>query len=1490
MSSLPNHRKVADSSSDDVFDEEVPSGVRPRLQSSFEMTESGATNIELDDGSKLEFLKERARLESIVRQRRDIAMYGLVSEDHPLYQKVQELFQSLKIPEEKRCKIHLLKNSLSINARAYIDGCVFIDVGSFLKLPAYEEVWQALLAHEQTHFTECHHTRAIEKHGRREEKGLLEEVGSSMALTRISETEADVKGSILLLEQSGVNPLGAKVLMQALTETNKSGFHNAGHGSALDRVLNTESIFGLYDLKSLTGVMKPVGLYDLQNDPALQRESNVNLFGPLSQAEKLAKIEKMNLEAVMSWREEFIFSLSRSAHSGIFDRDEKIREEKKERLAVCNRRISEYIDSHFADFKLEERKGLEELFLYLYGDRPQPDYQCPLDQLEPLLSSAVWSRFPKHIIGNHLLRLMRLVASGIASEELDADTSVEHWSSVLASHFSFFEAEYPVQILRSALSEKAADAVALKKASEVPKEMVVPFEVMTRLFDEYKVEMMRKVEGTLNPDHKISQVYADQFDSFAAGMSGAQLFDFFQRYSAYFEQNRAFDLGELVDREFAGKPLTDSENERIDLSDCHSVILDFLFKRLLEVNLTKGCTPEMSAAKAIAIQSLLFSPEAAKQENNEMEDMMIMKRERDRLKISRNRSIDGQFAAINISSKGYHKALFSLEFGECVTESCDTMLLEKTNLLLSRINVQTEIEEVLDLLGYLFNPDGFDREVGISQSEVKRMNYYLFAAKKIICHYLSIVSADKERLKSVWHRFSEAGYVPRVLDRPQFSTYLNIFQTLALKLKWNLDDPSDCRFLLEFSDLMADTDQRSRLRTIVVDSYLRTCSNKEKIDHLFGGSSGWIRDLKLQREFIETEVTSHEQIRLVRSRIEETLRQTADDPSAKMGYVAVLDQFSTSSSSEILEMLLKTRDGDRELKDKLFDAVYYVLEVARLTDIADDESPVASRSLREACVHQAETALNQLFNASLGVRYALARHLLVKGKNGVLFSPKTKRRLFANLLEGVLSAKGNQVEVRIVIREVLDAIADVPDWEELYFAIAPVVADNILLSPAQRTPWEDMYCIEEKFDTPYKPSKRKKSVVAGEYAVDPVFPKRALSDQTELFLCGQKGFTQKRERMSPIQLVVKVAQHLGAPAVRFLQVLGQYVNIPAQYEEQFLQVYDAVQGQNKLLADVLLEREYSTYREDVEGLNFTAGGGSIMTVFGTSAEGKGGDVLKVRNPNVLYRMELAFGFIQKIINKLIEKDPAKYTVLQDAFQDIADWIRHDIKDEDFLQKDTEFRAKHDGYTYEGSAYRVRVPRTKGPDSEYFKREEYAPGLNLTAWNELAKSGHDMKDVISLMTKNYLSQLSKPVNNEGVIRLHADVHPGNFRVDSENNLWILDRNGYLDYEAKDMEFFSNLMSSGTQHEMTDAVVTYFSDQRNEPKVRSVVEACFKTEADFDFAVLQKMMSDLRRANVQIPLKITLLLKNLNTLNRFALKAGFKGGFVEALGYQPGQNVL
>ena len=141
---------------------EIIESNRPILRASLNAQADPDADIEVFDevtDFDMEMLHRQSR--SLFVQEK--ALYGELPPEHPLMQEVQRLYEELKIAPEDRNTIHILPGNLKINAMALPHGHMVFYAGCFTALPRFEEVWQALLAHEHIHISEEHSKKTIQK-------------------------------------------------------------------------------------------------------------------------------------------------------------------------------------------------------------------------------------------------------------------------------------------------------------------------------------------------------------------------------------------------------------------------------------------------------------------------------------------------------------------------------------------------------------------------------------------------------------------------------------------------------------------------------------------------------------------------------------------------------------------------------------------------------------------------------------------------------------------------------------------------------------------------------------------------------------------------------------------------------------------------------------------------------------------------------------------------------------------------------------------------------------------------------------------------------------------------------------------------------------------------------------------------------------------------------------------------------------------------------
>ena len=303
---------------------------------------------------------------------------------------------------------------------------------------------------------------------------------------------------------------------------------------------------------------------------------------------------------------------------------------------------------------------------------------------------------------------------------------------------------------------------------------------------------------------------------------------------------------------------------------------------------------------------------------------------------------------------------------------------------------------------------------------------------------------------------------------------------------------------------------------------------------------------------------------------------------------------------------------------------------------------------------------------------------------------------------------------------------------------------------------------------------------------------------------------------------------------------------------------------------MLLEREWPEFWDEIPKFGDRVGGGSIMSVF--RAENKEGrqEVLKVRNPNISYHLQETFRFANQVLESLERRHGGAYASARQTLADIKEWIEADVKFEGFLAQDAEFLQTWNGFKPAGHAYSVRIPRSYTPASAYFIREEFVEGKNLTKWDDLVAEGHDMKQVISVLTKMYVGEVM-----EG--KVHSDVHIGNFAVTPDKQVAVFDRNFFLNFDASERLLIGALLNPVVEESMSaDALRDYLDPEGKLNDVARTSIAVFAGHMQRqEWSGLSKALVDIKRQGVRMPLKLTLLLKNFNSLQQMARKAGFAG---------------
>lgn len=519
--------------------------------------------------------------------------------------------------------------------------------------------------------------------------------------------------------------------------------------------------------------------------------------------------------------------------------------------------------------------------------------------------------------------------------------------------------------------------------------------------------------------------------------------------------------------------------------------------------------------------------------------------------------------------------------------------------------------------------------------------------------------------------------------------------------------------------------------------------------------------------------------------------------------------------------------------------------------------------------------------------------------------------------------------------------------------------------------------------------------------VPPDAKKRDSTKEENMWELIPPDLRQKQDgEMDDLGLILESAQRLGAPGVRFLQLLGQTIDLPEEQREKFLTVYDTIKGQSKLTAWETINEVLPEYAQRIRKIKMRLGGGSLYTVYEveidddlsdypelaqklglnlageTTLENKTqalvqwlwsldinkavigsnrleqnevvktiiaeiqksgeldkdkisarireaaqkmgiltpikAEVIRVLNPNALYHANLYLKILRDALNKLIAIDE-KYRAAEPLLDLLSEWINNESEDKTFEEDDIQFRNQWnpDGKNKPSANWtrKIIIPESVKTGTHIVRREQIIDpkeGQNFTELDAIMKSNPvEAKELVALATQHYMAQIIGGWSilaalSAGEQLVHSDVSPGNLRKTKEGNLAILDRGMYLRINAKDRMFLyklrlaTNVAEANNKLEILKRLVPIFvqefwdverlRDLDQETVIKDIIEEVNSYETNDIEKISIYVRIAMTKRGIIIPLKYTLLFKNLNVLNRMAKAVGL-GSIVEALAYKP-----
>jgi predicted unusual protein kinase regulating ubiquinone biosynthesis (AarF/ABC1/UbiB family) len=714
---------------------------------------------------------------------------------------------------------------------------------------------------------------------------------------------------------------------------------------------------------------------------------------------------------------------------------------------------------------------------------------------------------------------------------------------------------------------------------------------------------------------------------------------------------------------------------------------------------------------------------------------------------------------------------------------------------------------------------------------------------------------------------------------------IEVFIHAMERFSFDLNCEEECDQLLSMTVLLPDPNLRLRLQKSVLDSYVSLLDNDATYELLFKDKR--ISDYasaEARERYINGSTKKPAQLR----RINEYVMKRIEGVRSKKAATYVISEKLTDELVKDKEGLFKAllnKGSNEPLRLYLTEAYLRALE-----HLHNERNNLDFNREAELLIPPAQTE-ELLYNLDHEARIVLVNRLLL-GSDGVLVNQKSRVRMMRWFFQNFIEEPKTESEQTVYefLELAFEKVAEKSDVSTLFFLIQPMVVERILGQSVEKADWEGVLSKAKKNIKIRTTRKREGrafidfieengvSIVNG--VMELVYPENPdplgdannkgdhLISATRLCSNYIQDVPETVHEMGAIEFVKHLSSNLGAPGVRFLQSLGIYADLPPELRRQFDEVYDNVKGQLKLSAYHTLEKNWNggtKLEEELDELGERIGGGSLVTVYKGSVKGQK-KVVKVVNPNVQYRAERICDNLCDIFSS--DERLARGVPL---IENIRTWIAQDVSFESAELAQT-FKEQNDGFSVPDNEYSIWVPDVHKQEKK-FVVEDFVDGTNLTDW-EAIEQNHDVKQIVSLIVKNALNQLSKGV-------VHADIHVGNIRVTEDKQVALLDKNYLLVLSEHDRSFLASLtLVSRNKPALAKAIGEYlcsFEENKNidQDKFISQLTDILVANGHRDVgSLISDCVSIISKQNGIIPLNVMLLVKNALALERMAKRAGFE----------------
>jgi len=758
----------------------------------------------------------------------------------------------------------------------------------------------------------------------------------------------------------------------------------------------------------------------------------------------------------------------------------------------------------------------------------------------------------------------------------------------------------------------------------------------------------------------------------------------------------------------------------------------------------------------------------------------------------------------------------------------------------------------------------------------------------------------------------------------------------------------DLREVHELIDFFDDRRNAARLRLQLELKMLKLMDFDQATDFIRELNEMGSMNFEVVDHYQEYFVRTPEQLERAQQVLDEVLENTTQEGNDKLAVVARFDSlfeyFLTEHSVEFLEAAVESKNDDTKLRKLLAEYWYehYAGSSSRpyrveLPEIGSQKPIELTGGARHMFV-PFENFVNMFFSEVSQEEIDLILRKILISQKGVLMTPEGRRSLH-NMLMAEILAEDENSELRKLLSEITRVGLDVIDPAQLYEPISALLRKNVLVKPQtpgnndeaakilvekrnkqvqekirflqgsvqeSQTQWERQNNYKKYLEAKERLEKYKTNTqqMSDLLAFSPKLEPEKRGDLITRAVLSIEAAKARfnalveyeerdslKEKVSPMMVVKEMAQSMGSVGVRFLQLIGQYVEIPPEYEEEFSTVYDSIRGQLKYTAYQTLRREalkesatpeLRNFWDSLEELSETIGGGSLYTVYAAKMRDGSQKVVKVLVPNAISFIRESITSSREVAKGLLNtrkyKDSEGVKLAEVLIDDLEGWLIEDIRAVDYERDDREFSRLHNNIS-SGGGITIKVPNMTPTGTMYIKIEDYVPGQNLNTLLEGGEGGPQLKEIVKEVWEDFNRQIKTPIET-GERLVHSDIHKGNIRIVKENDgsiaIWWLDRGYYLRFDESEAELLSLLMEG--QFSMSDAnkIIKYLNLLPQNSGLDFAKNPMFLLEMAGKVSDLNgrektpiqtalALMVEMRRKGVYIPLKWSLLLKNIVNVN-------------------------